>query len=417
MIDNNINLGWYYYRDYFQGISLVEKDLSDVNTEKLFKQKNSDFVNIKPVISDLSNPAHEQTLFMETTYPGLLLGAGYVHEVSAKGELKLGFFFDHTTGLPILPGSSVKGVLRSAFPNYKRHEKSSEEVKWVKTCFIEALLTNKTTEDVYSELEGNEEAKKALIDKITKLENAIFDGIKDIEKPDPKDKYYGIYERDIFFDAFILKANENYKVLGIDSITPHIKEGMTYESAMLKNPVPIPFLKVLPKVVFCFQFRLQESAGLSAENKLALFNQILLSKGIGAKTNVGYGQLKTATSLNTKQGEKQLQDEAQSEQKETPKTAISMKAMEKFKAGLHKAVLVAEEDGYYILKLYDCTLVKSVNGFKKKTEEMAEKRAKKGKSGEYKAFVIGGEIMVDIKENFRYNSENHYPFSLVPVWE
>ncbi|MDZ7743476.1 MAG: RAMP superfamily CRISPR-associated protein [Bacteroidota bacterium] len=29
--------------------------------------------------------------------------------------MELGFFFDHTTGLPMIPGSSVKGSLRSAF--------------------------------------------------------------------------------------------------------------------------------------------------------------------------------------------------------------------------------------------------------------------------------------------------------------
>ena len=42
-----------------------------------------------------------------------------VHETNNQGELKLGFFFDHTSGLPMLPGSSVKGAIRGAFPNFR----------------------------------------------------------------------------------------------------------------------------------------------------------------------------------------------------------------------------------------------------------------------------------------------------------
>ena len=45
------------------------------------------------------------TFKLSTIYPGLLTGSGMVHETNNQGELKLGFFFDHTSGLPMLPGS------------------------------------------------------------------------------------------------------------------------------------------------------------------------------------------------------------------------------------------------------------------------------------------------------------------------
>jgi hypothetical protein len=56
------------------------------------------------------------------------------------------------------------------------------------------------------------------------------------------------------------------------------------------NPNPIQFLKVLSKVQFQFQFKLTDGGGLKAGQKEVLFKEILCYMGIGAKTNVGYGQ-------------------------------------------------------------------------------------------------------------------------------
>ena len=58
----------------------------------------------------------EHSFELTTTYPGLVLGTGYSHETGTEGEFKLGFYFDWTTGLPVIPGSSVKGILRAAGP-------------------------------------------------------------------------------------------------------------------------------------------------------------------------------------------------------------------------------------------------------------------------------------------------------------
>jgi CRISPR-associated protein Cmr6 len=71
--------------------------------------------------------------------------------------------------------------------------------------------------------------------------------------------------------------------LGLDYITPH-KDGP------LKNPTPLPFLKILPGVTVNFQFQLHDGYYLKAKGKLELFRKILLDFGVGAKTNVGYGQ-------------------------------------------------------------------------------------------------------------------------------
>jgi len=291
-MEKTCNLGWHYYRNYFHGIDLSNDNnrLSSDATEKEFKKRNNELVNVAFPLKELAKG--NVLIPLETIYPGLVTGLGYSHEVSAKGEMKLGFFFDYTTGLPVIPGSSVKGVLRSAFPQwiYKKGEflapknGEPESIKITKTCWIESLLSGKPIEEIdYKEVREN----------IHNIEVAIFEGIKDKNEKKPERKFYSIYERDIFFEAFISKAGKDNKILGTDSITPHIKGTDTpYHEAMLQNPVPIPFMKILPGVQFTFQFDLKKSGGLEAADKKNLFEKILLTIGIGAKTNVGYGQFR-----------------------------------------------------------------------------------------------------------------------------
>lgn len=80
----------------------------------------------------------------------------------------------------------------------------------------------------------------------------------------------------------------------MEFITPH--------SDIIKNPIPINCLKVKPGVSFEFGFYLNDcqlSDGLqitdglkiTVKEKIELFKTILTDVGIGAKTNVGFGQL------------------------------------------------------------------------------------------------------------------------------
>ncbi|MFX4236648.1 RAMP superfamily CRISPR-associated protein, partial [Aliarcobacter butzleri] len=53
---------------------------------------------------------------LKTTYPVLLIGSGNTHELpDIKGHAILVFHFDYTSGIPQISGSSIKGLLRSAF--------------------------------------------------------------------------------------------------------------------------------------------------------------------------------------------------------------------------------------------------------------------------------------------------------------
>lgn len=261
------NIGWLFYKDYYRYLYN--------NAYQNFKNKNRKLFNTvfdKQIIEQTGNPEHQ--LKLTTTYPGLLIGSGYSHESGQKNEdeLKIGFFFDHTSGLPCLPGSSVKGVLRSAFPNKKKIEK----LKTKKKKETDEEKIKRIEQKIGIEL-SKEKYIRSIITNIDKNNNVDIFELKDNIFEAPENT--SIYNRDIFFDAFPI--SDNGKLLGNDYITPH--------KDPLKNPIPLQFMKVMPQVEFQFNFKLTDNI-IPAIVKLELFKQILLDLGIGAKTNVGYGQ-------------------------------------------------------------------------------------------------------------------------------
>ncbi len=240
------NIGHLYYKQYFSRLKLHKETgkpkLDSPINDEIYKLSLGDYSNL------INDSIKEHHFDLTTVYPGLLVGSGYIHEVGGKeieSELKLGFYFDHTTGLPVIPGSSVKGLLRSAF--------KKAEGDYVKEL-IESLGID-------------------CIKSVAELDKAIFEG----------ETGASIYNRDVFFDAYpVVSKNKNKTFFANDYITHHENP--------LKNPNPIQFLKILPNVAFQFNFKLTNNGGLSADSKLELFKHILLDLGIGAKTNVGYGQ-------------------------------------------------------------------------------------------------------------------------------
>ena len=240
---SNSNLGWLFYKDYYTAV----EDWTDPKaSEKAISKKVDDLISIEiskqdPII--LGNTHFKAT----TTYPGLLLGSGNAHELpSVEGQAILGFHFDYTSGLPVVQGSSIKGVLRSAF----RHPEYIEEL-------------------IGSDALASPEHIKA-------LEAEIFEN------------------GDVFFDAQIISSG---KILGDDYITPHKNtKKKKFENGELVpdelcDPNPLRFIKVLPNVTFVFDFELNDEV-LNREQKSKLFQDILRDLGLGAKTNVGYGKFK-----------------------------------------------------------------------------------------------------------------------------
>ena len=220
------NPSFYFYKDDAYG-----RDITDF----VLKQNHAKLFGI----------AGAEGFSLTTVYPGLLVGSGYTHPKlkSNDEDFQLGFFFDHTTGLPLISGSTIKGVLRSVLEN---------EVL-AGTLYAAQLATLSLT-------------PKQLVE-------TLFEG-----------------DGAVFYDAYIEKTdNEGKKIFGEDYITSHHSDE---KGGALKEPNPVRFLKVLPNVTFRFQFSFKKRENV--QTSLALFEAILLDFGVGAKTNVGYGQFQKA---------------------------------------------------------------------------------------------------------------------------
>jgi len=310
---NNANIGWLFYKEMYK---LGDSDEQIAHTlNKILK--------IKAV--DKSMNAKE-SFKCKTLYPGLLIGSGYTHGLSSDSDVKIGFYFDHTTGLPLIQGSSVKGMLRSCFgfPIKGQTDKYMDE----KHQLIRDLL------------------QKPEID-VTALAKEIFEGI------DPETaKAKSIYERDIFYEARVIEdkerkeANDKKYLLSEDYITPHGEN-------LCEEPRPLKFIKVSPEIIFEFSFDLKDTTLATAEEKKELFMELTEMFGIGAKTNVGYGQFELVLTDEEKE-EKEKQEQIRERKR---------KAKEKDEAKEQENMGLSEFEIF----------IKELEEFKKKDNNMVKK--------------------------------------------
>lgn len=289
-----MNLKHHFYKAYYQGMDprIFEENNLDEKVEKrnlkLFEKKNNILFDSRYPVGKLGSYqlyeglSNVTPISMVTTYPGLVIGTGYTHETKSKGELKLGFHFDHTSGLPEIPGHSVKGIIRNAFPRRDQPQtKEPLKLKKAKADFIIQLLGLDKNPTITDRLKW-----------VTILEKQIFENISPATMDmDDKTTVKSDTSADVFFPAYITKPGKGNAIIGPDTLTPH-------GDNPLKNPTPLPFLKVLPDVTWSFNFQLFDTkigdVEVTADAKRQLFKQILLLLGAGAKTNVGYGHFESS---------------------------------------------------------------------------------------------------------------------------
>jgi len=184
---------------------------------------------------------------LKVLYPGVYAGLGYMHGLRSKDDIKTGFSFDYTTGLPYIPASSLKGTLRSLFMN------QPDDV-------AEALQKDKHF--------------------VRKLEDVLFGS-----RNGSKEHEQGLL---VCYDVFPFLNNTGRALIKKDFITPH--EGD------FTPPNPINTASITPETQLTFLFSLPETIEvegivLPREKISALFKSLLIDWGIGAKTNSGYGTL------------------------------------------------------------------------------------------------------------------------------
>lgn len=226
-------------------------------------------ISVNTDVLEVLRDADYSVVNMRVQAPGLLIGSGLAHGLPGSEEdVKTGLQFDYTSGLPVIPGSSVKGVIRSAFPTIKEDKEQSNEADAEKLNYIKSLIA-----DIPEFSSFRFEDKDIL-----ELGNQMFN------------------HGDVFADALLVGYGTRMKqhgpvkqVLTEDYITPHT-------GGPLAQPIPIKIVKVAPGVTFAFCFKFNEAKigakVVSASMKKALCAAILQDLGVGAKTNVGYGVLK-----------------------------------------------------------------------------------------------------------------------------
>ena len=233
------------------------------------KEQVKSAISVNSDVLEVLRSANYSVVNMRVQAPGLFIGSGLAHGLPGSEEdVKTGLQFDYTSGLPVIPGSSVKGVIRSAFPTIKEDKEQSNEADAEKLNYIKSLIA-----DIPEFSSFRFEDKDIL-----ELGNQMFN------------------HGDVFADALLVGYGTRMKqhgpvkqVLTEDYITPHT-------GGPLAQPIPIKIVKVAPGVTFAFCFKFNETKigakVVSASMKKALCAAILQDLGVGAKTNVGYGVLK-----------------------------------------------------------------------------------------------------------------------------
>ena len=270
-----MNLHYQFWVDYYKGL----ENSQELSKDDTIENKNRALVDSTWEDSGKAIPAFGgmQTLTFRVMYPGLLMGLGYDHSAEPAEDapkIALGMSLDYTTGLPYIPGSEVKGVLRSAFIRCRD--------------FINCYMS-----------QGEKEFSQLSDEEIHALELDIFGHTH------PYDPNYALSQgveegrgKDVFFDAFPVRADKNRHLIRLETNTPHIPADPAYKGLTAINPITL--LKVMPGVEFLFRFRLTDSVikdgriTVTARQKLKLFEAVIADFGMGAKTNVGFGLLEKA---------------------------------------------------------------------------------------------------------------------------
>jgi len=211
------------------------------------------------------------------------LGAGHILETSLT--------LHHIFGIPYIPGSALKGVVRMV--NFwkiaeKLNKKSDEEIEKLQKQLYEEELSDTDKDDI--------------------LKHKLLFGAQNFK---------GLL---IFLDAYP-EINENQQIFELDVMTPHYQGYYTKNQVPgdWENPNPITFLTVKKGITFCFnvlfdKFRAERiltlkddefpNANVAKEiikewlsNDFSKISQdvkdwieeALTEFGVGAKTRLGYG--------------------------------------------------------------------------------------------------------------------------------
>lgn len=200
--------------------------------------------------------------------------------LGAEHALETAITLDRNSGVPVIPGSALKGVARTfaligiaqllqftdqqieTALNTLDNWLSGAEIKW------EALET-------YGSTKLNQEQVDTLVQWVETFRNVFG--------------YVGGVGRSIFFNA-IYAGNSN--PFEVDVMTPHFGKYYIEHVAPSddQNPVPVPYLVVRENLTFLFAVGAKTSFDVQIAKQARFWlREGLIVYGVGAKTAQGYG--------------------------------------------------------------------------------------------------------------------------------
>ncbi len=229
----------------------------------------------------------------------LIVGLG------AKGVLEFGLTLDHVTGLPIIPGSALKGICRAyallviaaqigvpvltpAEVQKRKNEKKEKHPSWLQ--MLDVALT--------AEDEAIEESLKPLA--AFNVSHARLYGLREARLFRAA---FGSNERAgkcVFYDAFVSGLPpihpQRSTLFRLDVMTPHFSEYYRSEGGQAPHdadkPNPVSFLTISEGTLFDFAIGLRrptDEARLAQQQALEWLKLALTELGVGSKLAAGYG--------------------------------------------------------------------------------------------------------------------------------
>ncbi|MEZ0329221.1 MAG: type III-B CRISPR module RAMP protein Cmr6 [Dissulfuribacterales bacterium] len=200
------------------------------------------------------------------------LTAPFVSGLGMSHPTETGLVLDHTSGVPYIPASSQKGVLRVA---HIIDTLCDENRQWKE---IEELLANNIiTQDEEKKLSWKEDDASKTIFGFSDKQSALAGQL-------------------VVLDAYPLKVPE----LGEEILNPHFMKYYGGERGPTEDqsPIPVKFLVVKPGAEFVFRVLLRLPFAKALEKDHEKLEEVMknnlkraiIEEGMGAKTSLGFGR-------------------------------------------------------------------------------------------------------------------------------
>lgn len=273
-----------------------------IGYSKAAREQTEALINRQKTLINTLDASHRHSITATSTSP-FMTGTGMEH------PLENGFAFLNPYGLPCLPGSSIKGVLRNTARLLAEDAFGEGSQGWTPMA-VEVLFGS----EVPTGREESADFRRGAL---------------------------------LFWDVIVspkeeIKGGQKSQSMKVDILTPHqshyLQNGATPHDS--GDPNPVPFLCVGPGAEF--NFHIQASPGLLGEYAdiwkdlmQVCFEHAFDWLGFGAKTAVGYGVLKQdeKQALQAKAAREAAQAKAAFEAKNAGKSE-NQKAIEAFKDNL-----------------------------------------------------------------------------------